>query len=295
MFPSFLPTAVEQLTEPTSINLAKSIQRYSIATALTQRAIATTYVQQGEGGTPLLLLHGFDSSLLEFRQLLPLLAPQNETWAVDLLGFGFTERVGGISYSPPAIKTHLYNFWKTLIHQPVIVVGASMGGAAAIDFTLTHPEAVEKLVLINSVGYSGSFPLGQLLFPPLDFLAVEGWRLRKVQPLFLSTTFGWDASMVDTLRCATLHLEMPGWHEAMISFTKSGGYHDLANRIPQIDKPTLILWGVLDNMLGADDAVKLRHHIAHSQLIWLPDCGHVPQLEQPQILAQHLLDFVGVL
>jgi pimeloyl-ACP methyl ester carboxylesterase len=69
-------------------------------------------VHQGKGGTPILLLHGFDSSVLEFRRLLPLLATENETWAVDLLGFGFTDRIAGIPFSPSAIKTHLYYFWK---------------------------------------------------------------------------------------------------------------------------------------------------------------------------------------
>jgi pimeloyl-ACP methyl ester carboxylesterase len=146
MFPSFLPTSVGQLTESTSIALAENIQSQAIATPLISQPITTTYVQQGSGGTPILLIHGFDSSVLEFRRLLPLLARDNQTWAVDLLGFGFTDRIEGLPFSPIAIKTHLYHFWKTLINQPVILVGASMGGAAAIDFTFTYPEVVEKLV-----------------------------------------------------------------------------------------------------------------------------------------------------
>lgn len=189
--------------------------------------------------------------MLEFRCLLPLLAAHNETWAVDLLGFGFTERVQGMTFDPPAIKTHLYYFWLTLINQPVILVGASMGGATAIDFTLTYPHAVKQLVLINSVGYTGDFPLGRFLFPPLDYLAVEYWRQRKVQALFFGGTFGnLETTIIEAIRCAVLHLEMPGWHEAMISFMKSGGYSNLASKIVQIDKPTLILWGSLIRLLG---------------------------------------------
>ncbi len=291
MFASFLPPQVKYLT-PTSIAFAQSIERQPLATPLSQQPIATTYIRQGRRGTPILLLHGFDSSVLEFRLLLPLLAPQNETWAVDLLGFGFTERVQGISFSPAAIKTHLYYFWKTLIKQPVMLVGASMGGATAIDFTLTYPHAVQRLVLINSVGYTGSFPQGRFLFPPLDYLAVEYWRQRKVQALFFGGISGkLEPPALEAIRCAVLHLEMPNWHEAMISFTKSGGYSDLAPLIAQIDKPTLILWGESDETLGIGDAVKFQRAIAHSQLIWLQDCGHVPQLEQPQITARHILAF----
>ena len=292
MFASFLPSQVKLLKEPTSIALAQSIQRQPIVTPLSQQPIATSYVRQGRGGTPILLLHGFDSSVLEFRSLLPLLAADNETWAVDLLGFGFTNRVTGITFDPCAIKTHLYYFWKTLIDEPVMLVGASMGGAAAIDFTLTYPYAVQRLVLINSVGYTGSFPQGRFLFPPLDYLAVEYWRQRKVQALFVGSISGnLQPATLEAIRCAVLHLEMPGWHEAMIAFTKSGGYSDLADKIAQIHKPTLILWGESDETLGIGDAVKFQRAIAHSQLIWLKNCGHVPQLEQPQTTAEYLLAF----
>lgn len=291
MFASFLPPEVN-LLKPKSIALAQSIKRQPITTPLSQQAIATAYIHQGTGETPILLLHGFDSSVLEFRSLIPLLAANNETWAVDLLGFGFTERVGGIPYSPPTIKTHLYHFWKTLIDKPVMLVGASMGGAAAIDFTLTYPDAVKQLVLINSVGFSGDFPLGQFLFPPLDYLAVEYWRQRKVQALFFGSTFGnLEPDAVEAVRCAVLHLEMPGWHEAMITFMKSGGYSNLVDKIAQINLPTLILWSEADEILGVGDAEKFHRAIAHSQLIWLKNCGHVPQLEQPKITALHLLAF----
>ena len=291
MFASFLPPQVELFQEPASIALAKSIERQPIATPLSQQAIATSYVCQGKG-EHIILLHGFDSSILEFRSLTPLLTAHNQTWAVDLLGFGFTERLPGISYNPEAIKTHLYYFWKTLINQPVMLVGASMGGATAIDFTLSYPEAVKQLVLINSVGFSGDFPLGKFLFPPLDYLAVEYWRQRKLQTLYLGETFGYlKSGDIEAIRCAVLHLEMPNWDEAMISFTKSGGYSDLANKIHQIDKPTLILWGEVDNTFDRGDAVKFNKAIARSQLIWLKNCGHVPQLEQPQTTASHILSF----
>ena len=289
MFPPFLPPDVQFLRESSSITLARSIKRQSIVTP-DQQTVATAYVRQGTG-MPVLLLHGFDSSVLEFRSLLPLLAAHSETWAVDMLGFGFTERLQRLAFDPPAIKTHLYSFWKTLINQPVMLVGASMGGATAIDFTLTYPDAVKQLVLINSVGYTGDFPLGRFLFPPLDYLAVEYWRQRKVQALFFSGISGSTASM-EAIRCAALHLEMPGWHEAMISFTKSGGYSGLADKLCQIQKPTLILWGEADETLGIGDAVKFQQAIAHSRLIWLKGCGHVPHLEQPQITSQHLLAFL---
>ena len=287
MFPSFLPYEVNLLQENNSITLAKRIKRSQIRTPLSQNAIVTSYVCQGTG-TPTLLLHGFDSSVLEFRALFPLLAKSNQTWAVDLLGFGFTQRLLEIDYNPHTIKTHLYAFWQTLINRPVMLVGTSMGGATAIDFTLSYPHAVEKLVLINSVGFSGDFPLGKLLFPPLDYLAIEYWRQRKLQALFLGGKFGnLKPGEIEAIRCAVLHLEMSNWQAAMISFTKSGGYGDLVGKIAQINTQTLILWGQLDETLPKIDAEKFNSAIAHSRLVWL-DCGHVPHLERSQIVAKQL-------
>ena len=89
-----------------------------------------------------------------------------------------------------------------------------------------------------------------------------------------------------------LHQEMPGWHDAMISYAKTGGYSDLANRIAQIDKPTLILWGEADDMLPPGDAEKFEQDIANSRLIKLKNCGHAPQLEKPQMTSQHILQFM---
>ncbi|MCC5631250.1 alpha/beta fold hydrolase [Nostoc sphaeroides] len=293
MFPNFLPTSVGQLTESASIALAQSIQTTAIATPLINQPITTTFVKEGSGVTPILLIHGFDSSVLEFRRLLPLLSGDNETWAVDLLGFGFTDRLSGIAYSPTAIKTHLYYFWKSLIKQPVILVGASMGGATAIDFTLTYPEVVKKLVLIDSAGLAGGSPLSKLMFPPLDYLATQFLSNLKVRDRVSRIGYkNQSLASVDALCCGALHLQMPSWNQALIAFTKSGGYSAFRfKKLSQIVQETLILWGDSDKILGTRDAMRFKRAIPHSTLVWIQDCGHLPHLEQPQITAQHILGF----
>jgi pimeloyl-ACP methyl ester carboxylesterase len=309
MFASFLPAEVGLLTEPAAIDLARCIQRQTVwvpkqppraATSQTtsqiaasqsaQWRVATAHVQQGKG-TPIVLLHGFDSSLLEFRRVLPLLAQHHQVWAIDLLGFGFTERVREMPISPPLIKRHLYRFWQA-IAQPVILIGASMGGAVAVDFTLTHPECVRKLILIDSIGFSGSFPLGRLLVAPFDWLAVEWLRYRKLAALnAVSALPHADPILIDAIRCSLLHQQMAGWNEAIASFTRSGGYSELTPSIAQIHHPTLILWGESDDVLGTADAERFRGAIAHSKLVWIQNSGHVPHLEQPEATAREILAF----
>lgn len=293
MFPAFLPAAVAQLSEETSIRLAAQMQRQAVSLP-SGISVQTTYVRAGSGDSPLLLLHGFDSSLLEFRRLVPQLAQARETWAVDLLGFGFTDRLALGEVNPEVIKQHLYGVWQQLIGRPVVLVGASMGGAIAIDFALSYPEAVSGLVLLDSAGFAAGPAMGKLMIPPLDRMATaflrNGWVRRKI-----SEQAYCDRSYVtaDAELCAALHLEAPGWSQALISFTKSGGYNFLQDKIAKIDCPTLVLWGEQDRILGLKDADRFRQAIPQSQLVWLPNCGHVPHLEDAAATATAILRFLN--
>ena len=288
----YLPPEFKNLIESTSIALAASVERADIATPLSEQSIPTTFVRRGAGGVPILLLHGFDSSLFEFRRLLPLLSENHETWAVDLLGFGFTERLENLLISPTAIKTHLYYFWKTLINRPVILVGVSMGGAAAIDIALTYPEMVQKLVLVDSAGMTSGPAMGKFLISPLGYLATEFLRNPKVRQNISKTAY-FDETFAseDAALCAALHLKMPRWNQALIAFTKSGGYRSFVDKLHHLSQPTLILWGENDRILGIKDAAKFETAISGSKLIWIKNCGHVPHLEQPEITARHILEF----
>ena len=284
-----LPSEVSNLTESTSIALAKKIQQVSISTPLSQDSVATTCIEEGEDNTPILLLHGFDSSLLEFRRLSPLLATGQSTWSVDLLGFGFTERNLDIPLNPANIKTHLYHFWQTKIKQPVILAGASMGGAAAIDFTLTYPEAVAKLILIDSAGLAKQPAIGKFMFPPIDYFATEFLRNPKIRQSISRAAY-YDKSFAseDAQTCAALHLKCLNWNKSLVAFTKSGGYGEFNQQITQIQQNTLIIWGKQDKILGTKDAAKFAKAIPNSKLVWIDSCGHVPHLEKPQETAQAL-------
>ncbi|MFO7145275.1 2-hydroxy-6-oxohepta-2,4-dienoate hydrolase, partial [Arthrospira sp. PCC 8006] len=229
-----------------------------------------------------------------FRRLLPLLANSTETWAVDLFGFGFTQRSPYLTVNPTHILAHLYAFWQSTINQPVILVGASMGGATAIDFTLNHPQAVQSLVLIDSAGINKGPIAGKFLFPPFDYLATEFLRQPKVRQSISENAY-FDKSLAsrDAQLCAAWHLQSPLWNRGLIEFTKSGGYGAFGDRLNTIQQPTLILWGKNDKILGTKDAHKFRTAIPNSQLIWIDKCGHVPHLEQPQITANQILEFVN--
>lgn len=301
MFAHFLPSSVVEIQDLEAIALLQRIQRQVVQVSFqggTAR-IATAYAHYTPESTPssnaapLLLVHGFDSSLLEFRRLLPFLVSCRETWAVDLLGSGFTEYSSILAVNPQNIRQHLLSVLETCIHRPVVLVGASLGGAVAIDFALHYPNWVQSLVLIDSVGFSGSFPVGAFFPHLLIELGADWLYLRKHAALAAASALPLiDVTLVDALRCSLLHQEMPEWKAAMISFTQSGGYASLNERIAQVTHPTLILWGEADDVLGTADASQFEQAISDSRLVWIQQAGHVPHFDQPQFVAAHLLDFV---
>ncbi len=284
MLSAAITTAAQALTEDTSIAQLDRLQFQFISSQ--GQEISTSFVRLGSG-TPILLLHGFDSSVMEWRRLQPLLGLECETWAVDLLGFGFTERATGLSFSPSSICEHLHSFWQRLIQRPMVIVGASMGGAAAIDFVLKYPQAVEKLVLIDSAGLQQPPKIGKLMFPPLDRLATSFLSNPQIrQGVSKAAYFDRVWASEDARVCAALHLQCVGWQQALVGFTKSGGYGNFGNLLGQIKQPTLILWGRQDQILGVKDADRFQQLLPNSRLVWVENCGHVPHLEQPEVTAE---------
>ncbi len=297
-FPDFLPQDVNLLTDALSIEFAQNIQRIALPLTIDNRefTVNTAFVRaikaKNTSEPPILLLHGFDSSMLEFRRLLPKLAIDRSVFAIDLLGFGFTDRTHIDYITPDIIKAQIYGFWQTVMsRQPMTLVGASMGGAAALDFALTYPEIVKQLVLLDSAGFAKAPILAKYMMPPLSDWATNFLRSPNVRRGVSLRAYANSAFVTaDAEYCAALHLQMPNWSEGLAMFTRSGGYGFLRDRISQISTPTQIIWGRQDRILGTKDAARFEKTIVNSTLYWLDSCGHVPHLEKPEETAQVILD-----
>ena len=161
---------------------------------------------------------------------------------------------------------------------------------------LTHPQAIAALVLIDSAGFATGPAMEKIMVPPFDHLATsflrQPWVRRRIsrQAYYDGTRVTPDAEL-----CAALHLECPDWQQGLIRFTQSGGYTFLADQIPQITSPTLVIWGEQDRILGRQDARRFHQAIAASQLVWIPQAGHVPHLEQPEVVATAIVNFIDSL
>jgi pimeloyl-ACP methyl ester carboxylesterase len=243
-------------------------------------------------GPPLLLLHGFDSSFLEFRRLVPLLAGHHRLIIPDLYGFGFTPRPADGTYAPSGVLAHLAALLERLPgtsgapDEGVGVIGASMGGSVAVELARRHPARVERLLLLAPAGLTGwSMPLP----PGLDALGVWFLGLPGVRRGLCRSAFADPGSAVGPaeLEIASLHLATPGWGASLARFARSGGFAGCGNPLPE--QPLQVLWGREDRILRAPQK-RAAQALLGERLRELDQCGHLPHIDQPEAVAACWLD-----
>lgn len=174
----------------------------------------------------------------------------------------------------------------------MVLLGVSLGGAVAIDFTIKHPEAVKALVLSSSQGYIDG--LGLLSKLPTA-IARLGVFVLQTEPLReTANKMAYYSDQIDVkeaMMVGRLHTFLPGWTEASLSFIRSGGY-SLSSKISSIECPTLVMWGRQDEVLGTEAAYRFEEDIRSAKLIWIEDCGHAGHIEKAPELTNHLLTFL---
>ncbi|XP_030547903.1 uncharacterized hydrolase YugF-like isoform X1 [Rhodamnia argentea] len=297
-FPSFLPKEVEKIKDPFARRLARRIERVPVPVQieLTDGWVMSSCVKPSirSKNNPVVLLHCFDSSCLEWRCAYPLLEEAGlEVWAVDVLGWGFSD----LEKRPPcgvsSKRHHLYQLWKSHIRKPMVLVGPSLGAAAAIDFAVNHSEAVEKLVLINGCVYEEG--IGHLAKLPKS-IAYAGVSLLKSTPLRLCANmlafYGISlATCCDWTNVGRLHCLLPWWKDASVSFMRSGGYNVL-DQIKEVKQKVLIVYGEHDRIVTKKLQVRLHCELPSAIIRQVPECGHLLHVEKPNAIANLIVDFV---
>ena len=287
-------SAIAEFSETAAITAANSVVSSSIDLPLDVSAdpVEVTYIQTtataADSEPPVILLHSFDSSCLEFRRVMPLLEDAAvEAYAVDILGWGFIGTRGTVrSVSVEAKRACLYAFWKQRLGgRPAVFAGSSLGAATIIDFAAAYPDAVRGVVLIDPQGLIDGVP------PVPEPLARPGVELLRSWPL---RWFGQLVAYQDVPRCATddairvgrLHTSREGWDDDAVDWLLGGGY-SVSALVPTLaDTPCVLLWGRQDRVLPpAEYLPRFRQALPRSTFRWVEDCGHVPHLEQPAAVA----------
>jgi pimeloyl-ACP methyl ester carboxylesterase len=282
------------------------VERY-VHVALPARDLSTQYLTAGTGdGLPLLLLHGLADSAYSWRWVMPTLAKAHPVYAPSLPGFGRTAKPNG-DYAPDFFTAFVAAFLDTLGLQRIAVAGNSLGGLIALHLALAQPNRVVALILIDSAGLGRevSWALRLMTLPGMQALLSRGYRTAPGAKL-------WATAMISLL---TAHPEriprewreelcemarLPGYLEATVATARSEvdlrGQRDreiLVDRLSDLAAPTLLLWGEHDRILPVQHSTVASQRIPQGRTVVLPDCGHVPQIEQPDRVGALLTEFLA--
>ena len=250
-------------------------------------------------GSPVILLHGIACSVLEWQRNIDALAAHHRIYAIDLLGFGFTDKPADETYTLARIAQFIFDFLDTQGVAQAHLAGNSMGGRLALECARVAPDRVASLVLAAPVGIGrqclldlrlASLPwLGELLTRP------SRWGLNRLW----SKVFFDRREVTDELVQAKLELaRLPGTQAAFLktlrSFVGLGGIfkHEVAAlqaALATLRVPTLVIWGRHDRLLPVAQAQLLADLLPAAQLQLYEECGHMPQFENPRRFNQEAL------
>lgn len=275
------------------------IQRFPIKTA-SVNGHRIAYLDEGQG-PPLILIHGYGGSMWqwEYQQTL---AAHFRVITPDLIGSGLSDKPD-LDYRPEDLIESVRGLMDALGLSTASLVGNSMGAGVAIGMALTHPQRVDRLVLIDGLPDHVRERLASPLMQRAVNTRVPVWLARLGNWLFPST--GTEAVLKEIvfdhalLTSAVLdrsnrNRRHPGLIAPLLSIRDSLPLWErhFATRFNEIHQPTLILWGEQDRLFPLQVGRDLHTAISQSKLIVIPNSGHIPQWEQPQTVNGHLLEFL---
>ncbi|PSN16948.1 alpha/beta hydrolase [filamentous cyanobacterium CCP5] len=278
--------------------------------AWTWRGHTIKYAVAGSGD-PLVLIHGFGASIGHWRKNIPVLAAAGyQVYALDLLGFGDSDKADA-AYSVELWQHMLLDFWHEFISAPAIFVGNSIGGLIALSVLANHPETARGGVLLNCAGGLNHRP--EELPPPLRMVMgtftnlvssqwlgplVFNWvrqrsRIRSSLKQVYSDKSAITDELVEMIYQPALD---PAAQRVFASILTAPAGPKPEDLLPQIQVPLLVLWGEDDPWTPIKGAAVYQQLAAEADanvtFHGIPKTGHCPHDERPEVVNQHILDWL---
>ena len=269
-------------------------QRISLSTQFDIiKGLATHYIDIGQG-SPITLIHGAQSWMYTWRNNLYPLSQNFRTLALDLKGFGYSERPRG-RYSIRAMADFIEAFLASRKVTKTVLIGSSAGGAFVLDLASSRPDLVSGIVLVSSCGISHDRPLlWDILKVPIlgeIMMALNNrWMVRRQ----LLEIFH-DKRLVTEEMVEAIYkpLTLPGSNRASLRETRQ---HDPRNiDLAKITMPALIVWGDKDPWHPMEMARRFQVFFPQAQFEILENAGHLPHEEKPAEFNQIVTKFVSEL
>ena len=258
------------------------------------------YQEFGEtNGEPLVLIHGYSASTFTWSFAAPLLAQKGfRVFAVDLIGFGLSEKPAWNDYTIDSQARTIVGFMNRVGIGRATLVGSSYGGAIALTVALDDPERVEKLVL------SGAVCNDEVKTLPLTKLACLPVVGEVMTPLLTGSKTYVRARMRNSLHSANHHLiddtrlssvmqplQAADSHRSLLLTLKNWRASRLEREARNVKHPSLLVWGEEDRTIPLRNGEFLQQQIENSRLVVFKNCGHIPHEEYTSEFVRLVTDF----
>ena len=243
---------------------------------------------------PILFLHGFGASLQTWDTWSQSLSNEYRVISVDLPGFGLTgEDPSGIYTDERSVEV-LEAFLKALQISKVVLVGNSMGGKFAWQFTARYPNQVAKLVLISPDGYaSPGIEYGKKTEIPAIAQLYRYFFSKTFLAMNLEPAYANPKTLNDDLVNRYYDLMLaPGVRGAILARMQQTVLKDPVPSLANIQVPTLLIWGEKDAFIPISNSNDYLKVMPNVKRVSLPNIGHLPQEEQPTIGLAALKEFL---
>lgn len=251
--------------------------KYSVQTNNGIRYLQVDAINKTGRAQTIVLLHGMlgrlsnYDGLIEQMQDCRLLVPE-----IPLFDYGCSK------LSIRNLTSWLHSFIKENEVSRPVLVGNSMGGHLALNYTMKHADNVSALVLTGSSGiqekdFGSSFPRRK------DRSFIQ----KQVERTFYKDIV--NQQIVDDIMEV---ITTPSKLVNLLAIARDTYEYNLENSLDDITKPTLLIWGKNDNITPPKVAHKFHNGLQNSELRWIDKCGHVPMMEYPEKFASFLKDFL---
>ncbi|MBN1265899.1 MAG: alpha/beta hydrolase [Anaerolineales bacterium] len=263
--------------------------------------------QYGNKGQAVVLLHGggTDSGLLSWKETIPALAETHRVIVPDWPGYGESELMEDV-FSLDRMGELILALLDAMDLSSAALVGVSMGGGAALNFALRWPDRVNSLVLVDSYGLQERVPLQMLswLMVRVPFLIRWTWvwmrRSRWITRWALAGIFHQkDAVSPELVEEVYRAVQNRNAARAFYAFQRFEVLPDRLRSCYQeqlygIDVRTLLIHGEKDTLVPLEWAREAAGRIPHAELAVMPQCGHWPQRENPELFNNILAAFLEI-
>lgn len=259
------------------------------------------YLDVGQG-RPVILIHGFGGSMWQWEHQQQPLSAEFRLITPDLIGSGLSTKPE-IEYRPEQMLEYFIGFMDALRIRQATLVGNSMGAGLAIGMALTYPDRVAQLVLIDGLPAN----VRERLTSPSIKRALD-----TAAPSWLASFGNWlfGGVMIESVLKEIVHdpalltpaviersnrnRQRPGVIPPLMTVrgTLPLWESGFAKRIGDIRHPTLILWGEEDQVFPLPAGEELHRSIKGSALVRIPNAGHIPQWERPDLANRAMIEFL---